>query len=50
MYNIAIHTENIIILPAQNGIKVLIPLFVILSKVLNRKIHYIVVGHGYLVF
>lgn len=42
--NIAIHTENIIILPAQNGIKVLIPLFVILSKVLNRKIHYIVVG------
>lgn len=42
--NIAIHTENIIILPAQNGVKVLIPLFVILSKIFNRKLHYIVVG------
>ena len=42
--SIAIHSENIIILPAQNGVKILIPLFVFLSKILGRKIHYIVVG------
>ena len=40
---IAIYSENII-LPAQNGVKILIPLFVILSKFLGRKLHYIVVG------
>lgn len=42
--SIAIHSENIIILPAQNGVKILIPLFVFLSKILGRKLHYIVVG------
>lgn len=42
--SIAIHSENIIILPAKNGVKVLIPLFVLLSKILGKKLHYIVVG------
>lgn len=42
--SIAMHSENIIILPAQNGIKILIPLFVFLSKILGKKLHYIVVG------
>ena len=42
--SIAIHSENIIILPATNGVKILIPLFVFLCKIFNRKLHYIVVG------
>ena len=33
---------NIIIFPAQNGIKVLL-LFVILNRVFNRKLHYVVI-------
>jgi glycosyltransferase involved in cell wall biosynthesis len=41
---LAIQSDNIIILPATNGVKVLIPLFVFLSKILKRKLHYIVVG------
>lgn len=40
----AIKSDNIIILPATNGVKVLIPLFVFLSKILKKKLHYIVVG------
>ncbi|WJY26417.1 glycosyltransferase family 4 protein [Sporosarcina trichiuri] len=36
--------ESIIILPAQNGIKVFIPLFLFLNKVFNRKLHYVVIG------
>lgn len=42
--SIAIHSENIIILPATNGVKILIPLFVFLCKIFNKKLHYIVVG------
>ena len=42
--HMAIYSENIIILPAQNGVKILIPLFVLFSKILGRKLHYIVVG------
>jgi glycosyltransferase involved in cell wall biosynthesis len=41
---LAHRSENIIILPAQNGIKVLIPLFVFMSKIFKNKVHYIVVG------
>lgn len=40
----AIQSDNIIILPAANGAKILIPLFVFLSKILKKKLHYIVVG------
>ncbi|HQD92873.1 MAG TPA: glycosyltransferase family 1 protein, partial [Bacilli bacterium] len=36
--------QNIIIFPAQNGIKVLSLLFVILNRVFNRKLHYVVIG------
>lgn len=36
--------ENIIILPAQNGIKVFVPLFSLLNLYYNKKIHYIVIG------
>lgn len=42
--DLAINSENIIILPARNGIKILVPLFTFISKVLGRKLHYIVVG------
>lgn len=36
--------QNIIIFPAQNGIKVLSLLFVILNRVFKRKLHYVVIG------
>jgi len=36
--------ENIIILPAQNGLKVIGPLFSNLNRFFHRKIHYIVIG------
>lgn len=39
-----IKCENIIILPAHNGIKVFIPLFVSMNAIFRRKIHYIVIG------
>ncbi len=41
---LTIRAKNIIILPAYNGVRVLIPLFFILTKLLRRKIHYITVG------
>lgn len=34
----------IIILPAHNGLKVILPLFVILNKFFNKKLYYIVIG------
>lgn len=37
-------SENIIILPAYNGLKVFAPLFILLNKVFNRKLHYSVIG------
>ena len=37
-------TENIIILPAHNGVKVFVPLFTILKKIYKCKIFYAVVG------
>ena len=36
--------ENIVIMPAQNGIKVLLPVGVILKKLFNKKVHYVVIG------
>ena len=36
--------ENIIILPAQNGISVFVPLFLFLNKIYKRKLHYVVIG------
>src|SRR5699024_10203393 len=37
-------SEELIILPAQNGVKFLLPFFVFFSKILRKRIHYIVVG------
>lgn len=36
--------NNIVILPAQNGIKVFAPLFATLCKLFNKKLHYSVIG------
>lgn len=36
--------ENVIMMPAQNGVKVFIPLFVILNLIFRRKLHYVVIG------
>ena len=36
--------KNIIILPAHKGVRVFVPLFLILNKVFHRKLHYIVIG------
>jgi len=36
--------EHVVILPAQNGVKVFIPLFVFLKKIFRKKLHYIVIG------
>lgn len=36
--------QNIVILPAQNGIKVILPLVVLCNTLLNRRIHYVVIG------
>lgn len=37
-------SENIIILPAQNGVKVFIPLFFLFNFIFKRNLHYIVIG------
>ncbi len=36
--------ENVIILPAQNGIKIIAPLCVLYRKLWHRKVHYVVIG------
>lgn len=38
------NSSNTIILPAQNGVRIFIPLFIFLNKFSKRKIFYIVVG------
>ena len=38
------NSKNIIILPAQNGVRVFIPLFLLINKLYKRKIFYIVIG------
>ena len=42
--SMALHSEHIIVLPAKNGVKLLIPLFVLLSGLLGKKLHYIIIG------
>lgn len=37
-------SKNIIILPAHNGVRVFIPLFLLINKLYKRKIFYIVIG------
>jgi len=37
-------STNIVLMPAQNGIKILIPLFVLLNLVFKKDIYYIVIG------
>jgi glycosyltransferase involved in cell wall biosynthesis len=39
-----IRCKNIVILPAHNGIKILVPLFVIFKKLFRKKLHYVVIG------
>lgn len=36
--------KNIIILPAHRGLRIFSPLCVVLNKIFNRRIHYIVIG------
>lgn len=36
--------NNIVILPAQNGIKIIAPLFATLCELFNKKLHYSVIG------
>lgn len=36
--------ENILILPAQNGIRLFVPLCSLLNKLFHRKLHYVVIG------
>ena len=38
------NSQNMIILPAQNGVKVFVPLFLIINKFYKRKIFYVVIG------
>lgn len=36
--------SHIIILPAKRGVKIFVPLFLLLNKIFNRKLHYVVIG------
>lgn len=36
--------RNIIIMPAQNGLKVFAPLYIVICKVFRKKMHYCVIG------
>ncbi|WP_027639089.1 glycosyltransferase [Clostridium cadaveris] len=36
--------ENIVVLPAHNGVKVFIPLFYFLNRIFHKKLHYVVIG------
>lgn len=38
------HCKNIIIFPAQNGIRVFAPLCAVLNRHFHRKLHYVVIG------
>jgi glycosyltransferase involved in cell wall biosynthesis len=42
--NLSRKCENIIILPAQNGVRVFVPLFLLLNIIFHRKLHYVVIG------
>ncbi|ABN53541.1 MAG TPA: glycosyl transferase family 1 [Hungateiclostridium thermocellum] len=43
-FRLARKCKNIVILPAQNGIKVLVPLFSLINKLFGRKLFYVVIG------
>lgn len=38
------HSENVIIFPAHNGVKIFVPLCNILNTIFKKKVHYIVIG------
>lgn len=42
--NVLRKCKNIIILPAQNGLRVIAPLLVLENKIFRRKLHYVVIG------
>ena len=42
--NALIHSQNVIILPAENGLRIIAPLLVIFNKVFKRNIYYDVIG------
>ena len=43
-FKLSKNCENIIMLPAHNGIKIFTPLFLAFNAFFHRKIHYIVIG------
>lgn len=38
------NSENIIIMLTENGLKICVPVLILLNKVFNRKLHYVVIG------
>lgn len=38
------HGRNVVIMPAQNGIKVIVPLVVLMNVSFGRAVHYVVIG------
>lgn len=43
-FSLVLKCKNIVILPAQNGIKIFVPYFAILNLFFRRKLHYVVIG------
>ncbi|MEH7356286.1 glycosyltransferase [Neobacillus drentensis] len=43
-FRVFLQCENIVILPAHNGVRVFVPLFVTLNKLFSRKMFYVVIG------
>lgn len=43
-FNMIKRCENILLLPARNGVRVFIPLFLFLNKFYRRKLHYVIIG------
>lgn len=44
LFSCVLNSANVIILPAQNGIKVILPLVVMYNVLFSRTIHYVVIG------
>lgn len=44
LFGCVARSRNVIILPAQNGIKVILPLVVIYNLLFSRRLHYVVIG------
>lgn len=38
------HCKNMIILPAQNGLRTIVPLLVLFNRAFHRSLHYVVIG------